>query len=624
VLQKAARKLTAAPIAWLAVILLLLATACSGEATPAVQAPSVRRLWETWWFWGVVALVVAAGAAGGYVLWVRSIEARTRELQNQVTDRTKELAALNAIAAVVSRSLDLYSILNDALDKTLEVMEIEAGGIYLLQEDAELLAIAAHKGLSAQFVTETGNLKVGEGLFGRVVQFGEPLVVRDLTTDPRLTRSAVRESGFRSMAISPLVSRAKVLGSLFVTTRGQREFSEKEVELLTSVGRQVGVAMENARLFEAEQRRAEQFRVLSEVGRRITSILPVDELLDQMAWLIKEAFDYYHVGFGLVEGDEVVSKVEVGPFREAYEGERLKVGEEGIWGWVAATGESLLVPDVSQEPRYYSETPPTESRSVLCVPLRTKEAVVGVLDVESDQTDAFDESDSAVLQSLADQAAIAIENAQLYEQAQQAAVVEERQRLARELHDSVTQALYGMTLYSKAAAGQLSLGHTDRVAEHLRELQNTSQEALAEMRLLIYELRPPVLEEEGLVAVLQARLRAVEGRAGVKTEFKAELEDRLPPQVEEGLYRIAQEALNNALRHAHARNITVYIGHASHEETVSLEVADDGVGFDPTAAREMGGLGLSAMEERAMKLGGRLTVKSGLGEGTRVLVEVDT
>ena len=200
------------------------------------------------------------------------------------------------------------------------------------------------------------------------------------------------------------------------------------------------------------------------------------------------------------------------------------------------------------------------------------------------------------------------------------AVAEERQRLARELHDSVTQALYGITLYSQAAAGQLSLGYADRVAKQLRELQDTALEALAEMRLLIFELRPPALEKEGLVATLQARLQAVEGRVGLKTKFKVEGEGRLPPETEEGLYRIAQEALNNALKHAHARNITVYLRQA--ERAVTLEVSDDGVGFDPATARERGGLGLSAMEERAVELGGHLTVKSEPGEGTQVIVEV--
>ena len=140
---------------------------------------------------------------------------------------------------------------------------------------------------------------------------------------------------------------------------------------------------------------------------------------------------------------------------------------------------------------------------------------------------AFDESDVVVLQSLADQAAASVENTRLYEQTRQLAVLEERHRLARDLHDSVTQALYGVTLYSEAAEGQLSLGHVEKAVKHLRDLRDTAQEALVEMRLLIYELRPPVLEEEGLVAALQARLLTVETRSGLKTEFRVEVEQRL-------------------------------------------------------------------------------------------------
>jgi signal transduction histidine kinase len=196
------------------------------------------------------------------------------------------------------------------------------------------------------------------------------------------------------------------------------------------------------------------------------------------------------------------------------------------------------------------------------------------------------------------------------------AVTEERNRLARELHDSVTQALYGVTLYSEAAAGHLALGHTDRTAQHLQELQDTAQEALAEMRLLVFELRPPILEELGLVGALQARLQAVEGRAGLRTEFKTNLEERLPSDVEEGLYRIAQEALNNALKHAQARIIGVHLRQEG--PTVTLEIADDGVGFDRAAASERGGVGLPAMQERAVELGVRLTVDSVPGSGTRI------
>jgi signal transduction histidine kinase len=242
------------------------------------------------------------------------------------------------------------------------------------------------------------------------------------------------------------------------------------------------------------------------------------------------------------------------------------------------------------------------------------------LEARSRELERQVEARTAELRREADQRVRAEEA--LRQREREKAVAEERNRLARELHDSVTQALYGVTLYSEAAAGHLGLGHTDRVAEHLQELQDTAQEALAEMRLLIFELRPPILEELGLVAALQARLQAVEGRAGLRTEFKTNVEERLPSDVEEGLYRIALEALNNALRHAQASNIEVHL--RQDELGTTLEIADDGIGFDLATARERGGMGLAAMEERAAELGGRLTVESAAGEGTSVRVRLLT
>jgi len=580
--------------------------------------------WQTWWFIGGVALLLVCGTIVACWLRVRGIAARSRELQIQTYDRTNELAALNDITAVTSRSLHMQEVLSTALDKTLQVTGFEAGGIYLLKEADQVLTIGASEGLSQQLVAEIDHLKVGEGFSGRIVQSGEAVVVADVSADPRLTSKLIQEGGFHALAVVPLAAKGHVLGSLFIISRSFREFSQHNLDYLTSIGRQVGVAVENARLFEAEQRRAEQFRLVTEVSRRFTLTLDIDELLRQVVELIQQTFCYYHVGIGLVEGDEVVYRVGAGALWEdaqfKFSPARLKIGQEGLSGWVASSGEALLVPDVSREPRFiWMEG--SQTCSELVVPIIVKGQTMGVLDVQSDRLNAFDQNDLTMLQSLAYQAGAAIENARLYAQAKQLAVIEERNRLARDLHDSVSQALYGMTLYSMAAAGQLSAGNLDLVAEHLRVLQDTSQDALSEMRLLIFELRPSVLEDEGLVAALQVRLSSVEGRAGLKTEFKAEIENRLPYEVEEGLYRIAQEALNNALKHANARHLLLVLRQVG--RTVTLEIADDGIGFDPAKARNRGRLGLSAMEERAARLGGRLTVNSKLGEGVLVQVEVD-
>jgi signal transduction histidine kinase/ligand-binding sensor domain-containing protein len=198
------------------------------------------------------------------------------------------------------------------------------------------------------------------------------------------------------------------------------------------------------------------------------------------------------------------------------------------------------------------------------------------------------------------------------------AVVDERNRLARELHDSVAQSMYGVTLLAEVASQLLSSGQADQVAGYLGELKETARESLAEMRLLIYELRPPVLEEEGLASALQARLEAVESRAGLETEFHLAGELSLDSQVEEALFRIAQEALNNVLKHAQARRVAVSLSPTG--QSVTLEIADNGIGSDPTTTGRRGGLGLRGMEERAAEIGARLEIESAAGSGTLVRV----
>jgi signal transduction histidine kinase len=260
------------------------------------------------------------------------------------------------------------------------------------------------------------------------------------------------------------------------------------------------------------------------------------------------------------------------------------------------------------------------TRSELTVPITVKGHTIGVLDVQSKQLDGFDQTDIEMLQALANQAGIAIENVRLHEQAKHIAVLEERQRLARDLHDSVTQSLYGLNLYAEAAAGHLAIGQLDQVRQYLNDIQKTTQESLSEIRLLIYELRPPILEQEGLIAALQNRLYSVESRAELKSNLKSNLVERLPLAVEEGLYKIAQEALNNTLKHAYAKKIEISI--LKDKETTTMEISDDGKGFDPTNACQEGCLGILSMRERASVQDWDFNLESSPGMGTRIRVEV--
>lgn len=198
------------------------------------------------------------------------------------------------------------------------------------------------------------------------------------------------------------------------------------------------------------------------------------------------------------------------------------------------------------------------------------------------------------------------------------AALEERQRLGRDLHDSVSQSLYGLGMCAEAAARLLEAGRTAAAAARLRDVRDSASEALREMRFLIFELRPSILQDEGLVAALAARIAGVEQRVGVRATISGADVGRMPPAVEEALYGVAREALNNSLRHAHATRLEI---RARREPgAVVLEVSDNGIGFDADVGRASGGLGLAGMRERVQRIGASVTVSSHPGSGTTVLV----
>jgi len=197
---------------------------------------------------------------------------------------------------------------------------------------------------------------------------------------------------------------------------------------------------------------------------------------------------------------------------------------------------------------------------------------------------------------------------------EQKAVFEERQRLARDLHDSVTQYLYSLTFLAKAIKNYVEMKNWDQVHANMEKVQNTSLQALKEMRLLVYELLPASFEEQGLMEIIRQRLNAVEQRAGVEVELYAEGDFVVPVSDQYHLFQIIQEALNNSLKHAHASRVTIKI--LTTREKIELYVDDNGQGFDTEQSSE--GMGLGNMQERANKLGGHLSISSNPERGTRV------
>ncbi|MCW5843253.1 MAG: PAS domain S-box protein [Caldilinea sp.] len=262
-----------------------------------------------------------------------------------------------------------------------------------------------------------------------------------------------------------------------------------------------------------------------------------------------------------------------------------------------------------------------DTRSGLAVILRRGQQGVGLLTVQSSEPNAYTANDRSILESFAAHVSIAMENADLHRQAQRGAVLEERQRLARDLHDSVTQTLYSMALLTHGWGLQARNGAPLDPQASFTQLEGMSVDALKEMRLLIHELRPPVLAEVGLVAALRQRLESVEQRASIKTTLTVEGElPPLPPAAAEAAYYIVQEALNNALRHAQATatDIRIY----TESGAVHLTVCDNGVGFDP--AQLSPGMGLTTMRERAAAAGILLCIDSTPGCGATISLSIST
>ena len=252
------------------------------------------------------------------------------------------------------------------------------------------------------------------------------------------------------------------------------------------------------------------------------------------------------------------------------------------------------------------------------VPLISRGRALGTINLYYLPEQEPGEDEKVFLGAVADQTAVAVENVRLFAGVRDKAALEERQRLARELHDSVSQALYGITLGTKTARTLLDK-NPDRVADPLDYVLSLAEAGQAEMRALIFELRPESLETEGLIAALEKQAAALKARHRIEVDAVLCYEPEASLEAKEAVYRIAQEALHNTVKHARAANVQIKMKCDS--EWITLEVSDDGIGFDAQGGFP-GHLGLRSMRERALRLGGTLEVDSTSGKGTRICAQI--
>lgn len=376
--------------------------------------------------------------------------------------------------------------------------------------------------------------------------------------------------------------------------------------------------------------RTRELSTVLDVSRRIASTLELEPLLNLILDQIQTIIPFSGAAIFTLEDNQLNAAAYQAPQRFTSDQRlHLSLEQAGPYRLVVIDKKVQIIGDIKGDTpllrALHESASPVQfpsfehARSWIGIPLIVRDQVTGLLSLTHNEANYYTQQHARLAMTIANQVAVAIENARLYENSQNLAVIEERNRIARELHDSVTQLLYGVCLYCTATSRSIRSSNYSQVEQNLAEIKENALQALQEMRLLILELNPPMLQKEGLVAALRTSLDAIETRTGLETQLTTVGIHRLPRAVEAQLYRIAMEALNNLVRHARARKVSVDL--RSSDAWIWMEIRDNGVGFDVAKAQSSGGMGLQSMEQRALQLKGHLQVISQPGSGTRILVE---
>jgi PAS domain S-box-containing protein len=429
---------------------------------------------------------------------------------------------------------------------------------------------------------------------------------------------------------APLISKGRLIGLLTLGHRTPGYFTEHHAALTQAVAGQVAGLIEHARLFEQEQRTSRELASLLEVSRNVAETLEMEPLLDVILEQLKVAADYGAAAISVVADDRLQELR-----RRTREGDTPPTREVSLvhaagWWEPVARGEPVIIDDVqSEEPlagayrttaRHAQNAAPMYTvHGFLAVPLTVKDRVMGTIVLSHEQPGYYTERHAALAMALGTQAATAIENARLYGEAQRVAVLEERQRLSRELHDSVSQALFGIGLGARTARTLLQRNNPVKALGSVDYVVSLAEGGMAEMRALLFELRPESLATEGLVAALTKQAAVLTLRHELVVETALGDEPDVSLETKEALFRIAQEALHNIVKHARARTVQIHL--SQEDGGIILSVRDDGAGFDPTGSFP-GHIGQHSMRERAERLGGTVTVESAVGQGTCIVVRL--
>lgn len=549
-------------------------------------------------------------------------------LQVKITEQNRRLSALNSIVVAAAETLHLEDLLSIGLDHVLDAMKADAGLICLVHLEQREHSVACYRGFSPELAARIRKSKLKDDpVADEVVRTGQPVVIERVLEDPRVTEVARRE-GIRSGISAPLKSEREVNGILVVATRQERHFSAADQEFLEGVGGQLGMVIRNAMLYRQSQLQNRELSALLAVGKAVTSSFELDEVLMRSLDTIIEVTSADAAEIWLTEGaEELVMRCHRGSHREAFlEHTRFRVGE-GFPGITAQRQQPIVVHDLPSDGRFLRQGVIEAGFHTFCaLPLRLQGRLVGVLAVAALAEDAIGEPwELRLLGGIGEWVALAIENARLHQQVQDVAVLQERERIAREMHDGMGQVLGYVITQTLALKKLLTDGQIGDARKDLADMQEITRSLYADVREGILGLRTSPHRDGGLLPALRAYVEQWEEASEVTATLKVSPEAaciHLAPAAEIQLMRIVQEALSNVRKHARATAVCISFEH--NEQDLQVEVADNGQGFDPSRLRSAGWprFGLQTMRERAESIGGTFSLATTSGEGTRVVVHI--
>jgi signal transduction histidine kinase len=537
-------------------------------------------------------------------------------LYSATKQHANELETLFAVQQAITSHLEPDAVLQLIADEARRLTDSRLSLVYL--PDGENLRIAVLSGEYGPDIIVGYQMPIAQSVAGRSLQTGQPITVEDAQNDPRIYADVIRRLGVRSYLTVPLISMSEPLGVIAVADREAGTLEPDDERILTMLASGAVIALENAHLYQQEYERRRELEALYRADEELYRHLWVEQVLQSLADVAVDILEADKSS--LFVWDDRREQLEVGASRgfrpETIEQISLSSSEVFL-GRVAVKNELVVIEDARSDSRLAKKLVESEGiHSLVLVPIEINGEMFGIFNLNYGQPRVFNDDQRRLFAALARRAALAIENARLYEQAQQAAVLEERQRLARELHDAVTQTLFSASLIAEVLP-RLWRHNQAEGERRLEELRQLARGALAEMRTLLLELRPAALTEANLDELLRHLTEAITGRARTPVTLSIEGDCRLPPEVQVGLYRITQEALNNVAKHAKASRATVSLWCQS--QRVEMRIKDDGRGFEPGQVSPEH-LGLSIMRERAETIGATFKLESRPGQGTEIEV----